>query len=240
MAKEPKVKIGDRFGKLVTLEKVDMPVMTRIKNKDGSVKEIPNGKTKVGWVCKCDCGRTTTLPENTLVKERSTLRSCDKCPPIENSNYVSPKESYEEKKKLDELYNYVRINIFNYDENQVLPSFVITRLKGLCHGKYMANNKSKNNANYSYETVLNTFKVCALDIYRILNTKTFKDDQHKFNYITKIIENNINDVYKKEKQTERIKEEIKNDNDSRVLDYVNNFKAEEEPLNNSNLYEDLW
>ena len=36
------------------------------------------------------------------------------------------------------------------------------------------------------------------------------------------------------------KESIKEDNDSRMLEYVNTFKAEEDVLNKSNLYEDLW
>ena len=115
-----------------------------------------------------------------------------------------------EKQDWDNLYQYVRKNIMGYDENQSLSSAMVLRLKGLLTNKFMENNNIKDGANYSYETILNTFKFCYLDIQKALRTNNFKDESHKFNYVLKIVEKSINDVYMKMKNLERAKEEAKN------------------------------
>ena len=60
------------------------------------------------------------------------------------------------------------------------------------------------------KTILNTFKFCYPDIQRALRTNNFKDEMHRFNYILKIVEKNINTVYLKMKNVEKAKEEAKN------------------------------
>ena len=114
-----------------------------------------------------------------------------------------------EKQDWENLYYYVK-NVMGYDENQALSNTMVLRLKGLLTNKFMENNNIKSNANYSYETILNTFKYCNLDIRNALRTNRFKDEQHKFNYILKIVEQNINTVYIRMKNAERAKEEAKN------------------------------
>lgn len=207
MAKEPKVKIGDTFGKLTAVKMVDMKVTAR---GNGNVSDVVTNKTKKGWLCKCSCGGEITLPETTLLKQRSTLRSCDKCPPEKNPNYISNKMTFEDNQDWDELYEYVRTNILGYDKSTPLSPSVVSRLLGILHGKYKVNNKSVDNAKYTYKVALNTFKMCSVDIQRALRTNNFKDEEHKFNYIAKIIENNINDIYVRMKNVERAKEEAKN------------------------------
>lgn len=239
-SKEPKVKIGDRFGKLTVIKQVSKPIVATIEDKDGNIRKEETGKMKTAWLCECDCGGKIILTERTLLTERSSMRSCDNCPPVENPNYIPKDMTYEDNQKWNELYEYVKNNIFKYDNSMKLSDSSIMRLKGLTTGKYFAGKKSKNNAKYSYEVVLNTFKFCYTDIQRALRNNNFKDEQHKMNYIAKIIENNINDVYIKMKKVKKQKESIKEDNDSRMLEYVNTFKAEEDVLNKSNLYEDLW
>ena len=115
-----------------------------------------------------------------------------------------------EKRDWDLLYTYVKRNIMGYDENQALSSTMVLRLKGLLTGKFIENNNTENKANYSYETILNTFKYCKPDIDRALRTNSFKNEQHKFLYITKIVENNINNVYVRMRNAEKAKEEAKN------------------------------
>lgn len=239
--KEPKVKIGDRFGKLTVVKQVSKPIVITIKDKDGNIHEEETGKVKNAWFCKCDCGGKIVLTEKTLLTERSSIRSCNNCPPEENPNYIPKDMTYEDNQKWNELYEYVKNNIFNYNDSIKLSDSSIMRLKGLTSGKYFAGKKSKNNAKYSYEVVLNTFKFCYTDIQRALKNNNFKDEQHKMNYIAKIIENNINDVYIKMKKIEQQKQSVKRDDDSRILEYVNTFKIEEEDISSkSNLYEDLW
>ena len=119
------------------------------------------------------------------------------------------KMTEEEKIAWDELYTYVRKNIMGYDDNQALPSTMVLRLKGLLTNKFIENNNIQSTANYSYETILNTFKYSYLDINKALRTNNFKDEMHKFNYLLKIVEKNINTVYMRMKNVEKAKEEAK-------------------------------
>ena len=116
--------------------------------------------------------------------------------------------SEKEKQDWEALYFYVK-NLLDYDENQSLSSTMVLRLKGLLTNKFIENNNIQSTANYSYETVLNAFKYSSLDIQRALRTNSFKDEQHKFNYVLKIVEKNINTVYMKMRNTEKAKEEAK-------------------------------
>lgn len=118
------------------------------------------------------------------------------------------KMSKQETEDWNELYFYVKSNVLGYDENQSLSKTMVLRLKGLLNNKFMANNKIKDTANYSYKVVLNTFKYCMPDIQRCLQTKSFNNEMHKFNYILSIVENNLNTVYVKMKQNKKSEEKI--------------------------------
>lgn len=116
----------------------------------------------------------------------------------------------QEKKYWDELYRYVKNNVMGYDDNQALSNTMVLRLKGLLTNKFIENGNIADTANYSYEVVLNTFKYCSPELQKALRTNMFVDEQHKFNYILKIVENNINNVYTRMKNSEKAKEEAKN------------------------------
>lgn len=117
--------------------------------------------------------------------------------------------SKEESKDWEELYMYVK-NLMGYDDNQSLSKHMVLRLKGLLTGKFIENNNIKDNSNYSYKTILNTFKYCSLDIKNAFRSKSFKDESHKFNYALVVVEKNINTVYMRMKNVEKAKEEAKN------------------------------
>lgn len=119
------------------------------------------------------------------------------------------KMTEKEKQDWESLYYYVK-NLLNYDENQALSSTMVLRLKGLLTNKFIENNNITSTANYSYETILATFKFCSQDINKALQTNRFADEMHKFNYLLKIVEKNINTVYMKMKNAQRAKEEAKN------------------------------
>ena len=120
------------------------------------------------------------------------------------------KMTEEEKIAWENLYYYVKSNIMGYDENQALSSTMVLRLKGLLTNKFIENSNIESTANYSYETILNTFKFCSPDIQKALRTNRFADEMHKFNYVLKIAEKNINTVYMRMKNAEKAKEEAKN------------------------------
>ena len=147
------------------------------------------------------------------------------------------KMTEEEKIAWENLYNYVKSNIMGYDENQALSSTMVLRLKGLLTNKFIENGNIESTANYSYETVLNTFKYSSIDIQRVLRTNGFKDEMHKFNYVLKIVEKNLNTVYMKMKNIEKAKEEAKNT----IIEAPNHTGAEFKPKEKKkDKFTDLW
>lgn len=142
----------------------------------------------------------------------------------------------QDKQDWEALYFYVK-NLMNYDENQSLSKAMVLRLKGLLSNKFMENNNIKSTANYSYQTILNTFKFCCPDIQKALKNNSFKDEQHKFNYILKIVEKNINNVYMRMKNAEKAKEEAKNV----TIETYNHVGAEYKPKEKKkDKFSDLW
>lgn len=152
-------------------------------------------------------------------------------------NMARKKMTEKEKQDWETLYNYVKSNIMNYDDNQSLSSTMVLRIKGLLTNKFIENGNIEASANYSYETILNAFKYSSLDIQRVLRTNNFKDEMHKFNYILKIVEKNINTVYMKMKNAERAKEEAKNT----TLEAPTHTGAEFKPREKKkDKFTDLW
>lgn len=138
----------------------------------------------------------------------------------------------------DELYEYVRSKVMGYDKNQSLEPYIVLRLKGLADGKTIANKKIKDKAHYSYKLILNTFKYCMPDIQRAVGRIAFKDTCGKFNYIMRIVENNINTVYMRMKNVEKAKAEAQESDVSYAANYVNMFKAKK--TNSTKKLDDLW
>lgn len=116
---------------------------------------------------------------------------------LKNESKVKNKLSKEELEQWNNLYAYVKKEILMYDDNQKIPTEIVLRIKGLCKGKAVANNCTKDNANYSFEILLYTFKLCKTKILTALHGKTFQSEVSKFVYISKIIEGNINEVYER-------------------------------------------
>lgn len=147
------------------------------------------------------------------------------------------KMTKEDKIAWDELYTYVKRNIMGYDDDQALSNAMVLRLKGLLTNKFMENNNIQSTANYSYETILNTFKYSYLDIQKALRTNNFKDESHKFNYILKIVEKNINTVYVRMKNAQKAKEEAK----SMAIEAPTHTGAEFKPREKKkDKFTDLW
>ena len=74
-------------------------------------------------------------------------------------NNVKNKMTEKEKKDWNELCEYVKKEILQYDDSLKFPKHLALRLKGLKDGKFMCNNNTQNLANYSFEEILLTFKI---------------------------------------------------------------------------------
>ena len=116
----------------------------------------------------------------------------------------------QDKAEWDDLYQYVKKEIMGYDDNQTLSRDQVLRLKGLQEGKYIANNKTQTMAHYSFLTIKYTFMACRKRITNCVTSMTFKDENHKFNTILKIVRESINDIYLR--QQAQINEQKKIDN----------------------------
>lgn len=146
--------------------------------------------------------------------------------------------SEKEKKDWESLYYYVK-NLLGYDENQALSSTMVLRLKGLLTNKFIENNNIESTANYSYEVILNTFKFCSPTINKALRTNSWSNEMHRFNYVLKIVESNINNVYLRMKNVQKTKEEAENT----TVDAANHIGADYQRKTkevNNKLLNDLW
>lgn len=142
-----------------------------------------------------------------------------------------------EREDWDLLYEYVRSNVMGYDKNQSLSKTMSLRLKGLLTNKFIENNNIKDSANYSFETILNTFKYCSPMIQKALRSNNWENETHKFNYVLKIVEKNINDVYMRMKNAEKAKEKIE-EVDTTIATYNGvGYKTKE---NKKDKFSDLW
>lgn len=138
--------------------------------------------------------------------------------------------------EYEELYDYVKTNIYHYDKNQALPFYVVLRLKGLADGTFLGNG-IETKANYSYKCILNTFISCQPEIEFALQTKNFKGEQHKTNYIIKVVQAHLNDEYLKMKASE--KQELSKDDITGFCDVSNRFKSSPKKKENKKLNE-MW
>lgn len=149
------------------------------------------------------------------------------------------KMTEKEKQDWESLYYYVK-KLMGYDENQSLSNAMVLRLKGLSTNKFMENKNIDSTANYSYETILNTFKYCSIDIQRALKTNKFSDEMHRFNYILKIVERNINTVYMKTKGVKKSEEKIE-DVDTTIANYTGvKYQVKQDIKNREDKFSDLW
>lgn len=160
----------------------------------------------------------------------------DRCK--QSGKYKHERLNKQEIAEWTELYEYVKTKVMGYDELAKLDRTMIARLRGLRYGKLYDNTRSKNEANYPFSVILYTFKACAPVIQRALQTKYFNSEQGKLNYITAIVERNLNDVYLRLKSAQKIENQIQEAEAPQDEEYVNRFRAKEHKENHK--LDDLW
>lgn len=144
-----------------------------------------------------------------------------------------------EKEQFDKLYQYVKSEILMYNNTQSIPQSLVLRLKGLAVGKFLENKNIEDRAKYSFEIVLYTFQICKPIILGAISNKIFDTESQKFNYICKIIENNLNDVYMRVAKAKQIEEKIENMDNSNLLYSGAGYVKKTENNRNKKL-ENLW
>jgi hypothetical protein len=74
---------------------------------------------------------------------------------------------------------------------------------------------------------------------RAITGKKFKNEQAKFNYVMKIVESNLNNVFKKLEQAELEKQRIEQTNWERIAKYQNRFKPKNDYRKDCSKFDDL-
>lgn len=102
------------------------------------------------------------------------------------SKYYCNQEEYEnhinEKRKRDNLIEYIHNEILLLEEGQIINPIMIKKLNEL--HKF-----------YDWEVIHKTFEKCKDSIHYWIENKNFSSEYGMISYIMKIIESHINDVY---------------------------------------------
>lgn len=204
---------GKKFGKLTVIKMADDHISSK-------------GKKEKQWLCHCDCGNDAIIRGSYLRSGQKESCGCEK-------RFTS-----EESKAWYDLCKYVEKNVLGYSDDVCLSKNMCLRLQGLSSSKFMANNNIKSNSNYSYEIILNTFKFCNPDIQKKIRGASFVDEDHKFNYILRIVDGKLSTVYFRMKNMKKAKETAEKDDVSEAYNYVNRFKTKERKKNDR--LKDLW
>lgn len=138
------------------------------------------------------------MSENKIEKTKKTKAKTNKNEQVKMTKI--------EKEEWESLYEYVKKDILQYDDNQSIGRHMILRLKGLHYGQYIRNNKAKNTASYSYNVIKLTFMYKKQDIIQAMQRQTFNSEEHRINYIMAIIDSSINDIYKRLQRAEQQKQ----------------------------------
>lgn len=212
---------GQKIGLLTVLERADDIVSA-------------SGKTKsVAWLCQCKCGKEIVVRDSTLKTESHLMRSCG-CSRVINPNYNKKKMPVEELDYWEQLYNYVNDKVMDY-EKSMLSKEMILRLKGLREGKFFQNTEQSLEGIYPSKVILYTYKFCMSDIQRAIRNNHFNSENHKFNYILKIVESNLNTVYVRMKKNEQAQKQAEVTDNETPVEYVDRFKKRERPKMNPRL-----
>lgn len=133
---------------------------------------------------------------------------------INNKNFYCCSETefnYYSKEKLakENLFQYIKIEIFNYKETQILPPIMIKKINEI-------------NNNYSYEVIFETIKRLKDNLrYWATRDDKFSSDYQRACYIATIISNKINDIYKEIEKQKKRQEEVNNKPTVIDLDLMN-------------------
>lgn len=152
---------------------------------------------------------------------------------------MAKKMTKQEKEEWETLYEYVHTNVLGYDRNQSLTRSQVLRLKGLRTNKFIENNNIKDTANYSFKVILYAFQSCNPAIQDALRRVNFKDESHKFNYILKIVEPQLNEIYVRMKKRDRVKSEVEQEVSCAVEVKAAEFKPKPKKKMNDK-FADLW
>lgn len=159
-----------------------------------------------------------------------------------------PEMPESERKAWNELDMFIRKNVMGYDDVKGLTRHMVLRLKGLRWGHAVANSNCYKHSDYTFDTILTTYKAYIYEIRRSMANKTFDNDEYKFAYALKIVENHIPEIYQRmknlsqaQKDAEQLAKDISSDdasNDFACSEFE--FKRVKENARRQKMFEEFW
>ena len=166
-----------------------------------------------------------------------------------SSSAKDRKVSPEEQNWWDALYMYVKNDILELDPKLHLSQYTILRLKGMAQGCFVAQDRAEYDLTYGYRVVLAAFTKMAPLIKYGFQTKTFKDLQHKINWMMVVVEPHLNEAFLNEEserqrvedlkqQTSEVNEDI--ERYQQTNQYINSTTEFKEAKTWDKKHEDMW
>jgi len=150
--------------------------------------------------------------------------------------YYKSQEIYDkhqnELKCRDEIFDIIH-DILGYKKDQLLPKSVkdkINKTIGIIISQYKF---------YEYSIILTTFKLYKNQIIYYMSLKEFDNENQKISYIFAVIQNNINDVYKRIENAKIAKEKTKNVNLNKFSNNSAKYKTKTKQIKNERLKK-IW
>ena len=160
-----------------------------------------------------------------------------------------PQMPIKERDAWNELDMFIRKNVMGYDDVKGLTTNMVLRLKGLRWGQSTANLDVYKRSDYTFETILTAYKAYIYEIRRAMSNKTFENDEQKFAYALKIVENHVPEIYQRmknmreaKKNAEQHVKETVEDNSSKRNNQngLDGFRQVNDNVRRQQMFEEFW
>lgn len=142
----------------------------------------------------------------------------------------------------EELCDWVKLNIFEYEDNQKIQKSAWVVLEGLRKGQDAVdifNNPEETYGEYPVQVILLTFKANKIKILNAIRGKNFKTETQKMHYVCTIVRDNLNDVYTRYLNAQKSKEKVEHVNTD-IFEYQGAEYQKKSTNENINKFEGLW
>nr|DAP58680.1 MAG TPA: hypothetical protein [Caudoviricetes sp.] len=190
-----------------------------MNDKTTGIKQLKNGEWSATYKRK-QIGIFTSKEEAVKAREKYIYDNLDS-----------------ESRFYNKCYDLIK-ELYGYDNNQMLTKFTVLRIRGIVKGKFCDNDLQSNNANYSFENLYYTILLCRNSIKYSIRTVNFKDESHMTNYVFKIIEGKLNDVYIRMKNAKSNELKTQVDDVIPIKKGSENYRVSEK--SETNKFNDLW
>lgn len=112
-----------------------------------------------------------------------------------------------DKEAYKDLISFVMDDIIEYDSNMIFPTAMVKRIRAL-------------RQKFEYKVIKETFAQSKDNIQWAIKNKNFATEWNMVSYVMAIVEGNVNDVYKRFKEIERLEAKIEADSTNLAIQFA--------------------